>query len=208
MSINSTANVRLDLNSGKRAGVVEVNGTNLANAVTAVAVTAGAMDTPVVSLTLLTHEVMVDGGARVTIPEETHAALVVLGWTPPPADEAAQAHELAVRLLANPIYHQITGLAEKRGLSIGGGEIQIEESDAFGKDTLRVRLICDLVPVKTPAEWAAEQGVHVMDPDGWRRHRALGPRSWDEPISLAEFRARLTSSTVGPLDGQKREASS
>lgn len=49
--------------------------------------------------------------------------------------------------------------------------------------------------LKTPAEWAAELGVEIRDPDGWRTGSKLGAKSWDEPLSEDEFRQRLAGCT-------------
>lgn len=194
MSSKDLANVRLSLDGARN--MVEVNGTDITNGILAVDVHTEGMDVPRVTLSLLTGEVEIDGEVRVTVPEKTHAALVALGWTPPPADEAARAHELAARLLANPIYRQVADLAEQRGLAVDGGEFVIEESDVFDKDVVRVRFTCFLVPVKPPAEWAAEHGVRIMDPDGWRQRCGdLPARSFEEPLTRREFVQRMSVST-------------
>lgn len=56
--------------------------------------------------------------------------------------------------------------------------------------------------LRTPDCWLAEpefDGIDVLDPDGWRG--ATG-RLWTDPISRAEFRARLWRSTItGPVRG-------
>lgn len=45
---------------------------------------------------------------------------------------------------------------------------------------------------KTPAEWCAELGARIADPDGWRD----GTRDWNEPIDRAEFDQRLMRCTI------------
>ena len=52
----------------------------------------------------------------------------------------------------------------------------------------------------TPSEWSALDGVTVMDPDGWRGTRTLPAKSFDEPISRAEWEQRLSvSSQISPV---------
>lgn len=46
--------------------------------------------------------------------------------------------------------------------------------------------------------WAAEVGVTILDPDGWRKHAPLGERSMDDPITVDEFTVRLAVCTIGP----------
>lgn len=46
--------------------------------------------------------------------------------------------------------------------------------------------------LKTPSEWAAERGVEILDPDGWRGRDA---KSFDEPITAEEFDRRLVECT-------------
>ena len=211
MSTKDLANVRLNL--GAMRGMVEVNGQSLTNAVTAVAVTADVKDVPVVSLTLLTHDVTVDGEARVTIPDETHAALTALGWTPPPTDEAKRARDVAALLVANPIYVELAQQADERGLECRAVQIELDDQYLFQRDGVKVRVTFDLLPaeaeaLKTPAEWAAEYPLRVTDPDGWRQHDELGPKSWDEPITREEFSARMAVSTCGPVAATPNEATS
>lgn|SRR5487761_198418 len=45
---------------------------------------------------------------------------------------------------------------------------------------------------KKPIEWAREHGIIIIDSDGWRDDG----KSFDEPISLHEFRARAILSTM------------
>lgn len=56
--------------------------------------------------------------------------------------------------------------------------------------------------LRTPDRWLAEpefDGIDVLDPDGWR---GANGRLWTDPISRAEFRARLWRSTItGPVRG-------
>jgi hypothetical protein len=168
MSSKDLASVRLNL-GGSAGSVVEVNGVNYANSVAGVDVQASGWGPPKVSLSLVTHEVVVDGEAKVTVPDETHAALVALGWTPPPAADAARAHELASTLLANPIYRQTADLAETRGLVLGG-EVEIEESADFTQDVVRVRFTADLIPADS-LKLRAEQAEHLL-PESIRQELA------------------------------------
>lgn len=46
--------------------------------------------------------------------------------------------------------------------------------------------------VQTPDEWSRRLGVTIHDPDGWRQDG----KSWDEPISRAEFMRRMQVSTI------------
>jgi hypothetical protein len=58
--------------------------------------------------------------------------------------------------------------------------------------------------LKTPAQWAAELGVRIVDPDGWRG----GPgrfvaKDFDEPLMRSEFQARMNGSTVEYLQSMQ-----
>jgi len=46
--------------------------------------------------------------------------------------------------------------------------------------------------LRTPEEWSRLEDVLILDPDGWR----TPGQSWDEPVTLAEFRARLSLCTA------------
>lgn len=48
--------------------------------------------------------------------------------------------------------------------------------------------------IDTPDSWCKRLGIHVLDPDGWRRDG----KPWDEAVSEAEFRRRATWSTQAP----------
>lgn len=51
--------------------------------------------------------------------------------------------------------------------------------------------------LKSAADWSAETGVSVIDPDGWRRiiPGGLQPRPWSDPITREEFAVRANMST-------------
>lgn len=78
-----TASIRLA--PGKAA--VQVNGTVL-HGVTALRVEGAVDRVPSLVLELPLWEVEVEGGVEVEVPPETRAALVLLGWTPPPGGPA------------------------------------------------------------------------------------------------------------------------
>lgn len=46
--------------------------------------------------------------------------------------------------------------------------------------------------LKTPEAWAKEQGITILDPDGWRGE---WNKDFDEPISQEEFHRRMQIST-------------
>lgn len=48
---------------------------------------------------------------------------------------------------------------------------------------------------KTPADWSVAEGLHILDPDGWRMADAA---AWDEPIAEEEFDWRAGISTTAP----------
>jgi hypothetical protein len=47
--------------------------------------------------------------------------------------------------------------------------------------------------LRTPTEWESVTGIRVIDPDGWR---GVGGRSWEEPITEAEWDKRVSVSTI------------
>ena len=49
--------------------------------------------------------------------------------------------------------------------------------------------------LRPSAEWAAEAGITILDPDGWR---GADGRPFADPISHDEFLRRMTISTIGP----------
>jgi hypothetical protein len=56
--------------------------------------------------------------------------------------------------------------------------------------------------LRLPEEWAAGEGITVMDPDGWRFALALAngksyaPQAWDVPVSHDEWQDRMCVSSV------------
>lgn len=55
------------------------------------------------------------------------------------------------------------------------------------------------IKLRTPEEWAAEDGLIIADPDGWRFDRpqfGLKARSFTDPITKDEFRTRCIFSTL------------
>lgn len=51
---------------------------------------------------------------------------------------------------------------------------------------------------KLPEEWAAEDGIMIHDPDGWRN----AGKDFREPVTRAEFDELLPPCTIGPLLSQ------
>lgn len=52
---------------------------------------------------------------------------------------------------------------------------------------------------KTPEEWADEQHILILDPDGWRKGNMFNdgePKNFREPITEIEFIGRLSESTI------------
>jgi hypothetical protein len=58
--------------------------------------------------------------------------------------------------------------------------------------------------VKKPAdEWAKQDGILVIDDDGWRDGAPLGKKSFNEPITREEYEQRAWVSTLGPRERKK-----
>ncbi|WP_432116618.1 hypothetical protein [Streptomyces sp. S1] len=74
--------VRITLD-GRGHGKVEVGGVDISNAVRAVRFNSAAGELPTVELRLGVYDVSTQAEAQVYVPEETEAALVAMGWTPP-----------------------------------------------------------------------------------------------------------------------------
>lgn len=78
---------RLSLAAGAGNSSIEVDGQRL-RGVTGLELTANPDGVPVLTLGVRLHEVDADGQMTVTVPEDTRAALVALGWTPPTEETA------------------------------------------------------------------------------------------------------------------------
>jgi len=50
--------------------------------------------------------------------------------------------------------------------------------------------------LKTPSEWCRKLKLQILDPDGWRGSSPLGPKDFEEPVSLEEFSKRMLYCTV------------
>jgi hypothetical protein len=76
-----TSRVRIDAASGS--AVVEVNGVNIADAVTGADIRLEAGRLPEIRLELVTMTNVYFDRVEISIPAETRKALLHLGWTPP-----------------------------------------------------------------------------------------------------------------------------
>ena len=47
-----------------------------------------------------------------------------------------------------------------------------------------------------PCDWELIQGIKIIDPDGWR---GINGKSFEEPITRAEWEERKNESTINPL---------
>ena len=52
---------------------------------------------------------------------------------------------------------------------------------------------------KLPAEWAEEEGMVIIEPNGWRRP---GAPSFETPITYAQYHSLALMSVLGPFAGQ------
>lgn len=68
-------------------GTVEVNDHDLSEATGGYTLVHKAGSIAELTLDLVIHDTDIDGKMHVRIPPQTEAALVALGWTPPPKDE-------------------------------------------------------------------------------------------------------------------------
>lgn len=73
--------IRLTMGAGR--GCLEVGGVDLSNSARAVDLHFKAGGLPEVTVVLSVLEGEIEGEASVRLPEETRAALIALGWTPP-----------------------------------------------------------------------------------------------------------------------------
>ncbi len=55
---------------------------------------------------------------------------------------------------------------------------------------------------KLPSEWAADIGVDIRDPDGWRRDN----KNWFQTLSYDDFCERMAMSTIIIIDQDKFNA--
>ncbi|MFI9005093.1 hypothetical protein [Streptomyces sp. NPDC053541] len=78
--MSHTARIDLDATG---AASVELDGTDVSRAVTSVHVHAEHGERPHVTLGLALHDISTLAETRILVPEDTAAALVALGWTPP-----------------------------------------------------------------------------------------------------------------------------
>jgi hypothetical protein len=63
-------------------GTVNVDGTRL-KGLRGLTISAGADEVPTLTVELLLHSALIDGEYVVQVPEDSAAALIALGWTPP-----------------------------------------------------------------------------------------------------------------------------
>lgn len=84
----TTHNAQIELTQ-TGAGRVVVNGVDLSRAARGITLEAEVGCRPVLHLELVLHDVSTVAETRILIPDETAAALVALGWTPPPGQEDA-----------------------------------------------------------------------------------------------------------------------
>ena len=80
----TTAKLHLSAHGASTDDLVEIDGHNITKAVRNIVLIAGANELTTLHVDLVVREdVTVTGEVTVTIPEQTRAALIALGWTPP-----------------------------------------------------------------------------------------------------------------------------
>lgn len=72
-----------DSDAAFRLGLLEVGGADITRATRSVDIHVDAVDIPQVTVGLVVIEAEFDGRATIRLPDETRAALIALGWTPP-----------------------------------------------------------------------------------------------------------------------------
>lgn len=81
--------IRISGNPGATGFILEVEGTDVKDGVSAADLRLRPGEIPELKLDVAAFEVEVDGEARVILPDATRETLVKLGWTPPPGDGQA-----------------------------------------------------------------------------------------------------------------------
>ncbi|GAA2825284.1 hypothetical protein RMN57_13200 [Kitasatospora sp. CM 4170] len=71
-------------------GTITVDGTEL-RGVVACEIRGHVQEVPTMVVALALHEIEVDGQMSISVPPNTAASLVALGWTPPPGQEVPNA---------------------------------------------------------------------------------------------------------------------
>lgn len=101
------------LNLAGRHGTIEIDGTDISRAVHSLTLEASVDELPRLRLELLLLDVSTTAETQIHVPDETAAALVALGWTPPGEQPPAGWLEEALRSRA----HRDAVAAEVRRLA-------------------------------------------------------------------------------------------
>jgi hypothetical protein len=87
------------------------------------------------------------------------------------------------------------GVSDDPLLAIGSPEVE-QALETFTEAFLKPKPRPTKPPiVRLPARWAADRGLQVLDPDGWRN----AGKDWRAPCTEAEFDELLPTCTVGPF---------
>lgn len=100
--------------------------------------------------------------------------------------------ETAARNIAN----LQLGVSDDLLLAIGSAEVE-KQLDSFRDAFLTPKPRPTRPPiVRLPARWAADRGLQILDPDGWRD----AGKDFRAPCTEAEFDELLPTCTVGPFE--------
>ncbi|MYV64447.1 hypothetical protein GT043_00380 [Streptomyces sp. SID2131] len=107
-----TARITVD---GRGRGFIEVDGVDISKAVRAVRFDSVAGELPRVEVELGVYDVSTQAEAQVYVPEETEAALIAMGWTPPPS----QGHRGMALILQDPANRDAVTEVLRRAARVG-----------------------------------------------------------------------------------------
>lgn len=95
---------------------------------------------------------------------------------------------------AREIANQRIGVSDDPLLAIASAEVD-RQLETFRESMLKSKRPTKPPITRTPARWAADRGLQILDPDGWRD----AGKDWRAPCTEAEFDELLPTCTVGPF---------
>uniref|UniRef100_A0A6M3JVU2 Uncharacterized protein n=1 Tax=viral metagenome TaxID=1070528 RepID=A0A6M3JVU2_9ZZZZ len=80
-----------------------------------------------------------------------------------------------------------------RGLSVNNKQSKCGDKNMSKSNSPSVGV--NAVVMLRPNEWAKEENIKILDPDGWRNDN----KDFNEPITYDEYLQRMVRSTICPL---------
>ena len=113
--------------------------------------------------------------------------------------------KLLFSIYTNKDGHEIVGFEPFNKNGISAFDQAIQSATEKNSNNTRLFMLTEIpieheTVLRMPSQWESFLGIEIIDSDGWCHGSELGAKSRFEPITRAEFKTRISESTIREHD--------